>query len=166
MSSDSELEPGEIRSKDDSCYTCDTTSKETFAILELCQRRAARTAHFQSMIMMEPYLTKPTGFMRILGLEFVDWYTVYFRKIYEHEESRNRTIEFERIRYRSTKHARDHGLRLCKYHGEFDQEFCEAVYKTCETRYSRSKFPKHCESYQSKKLKQLFADMCPPRNGH
>lgn len=109
------------------------------------------------MKQMDPFLKSPVKPPGLWGFDFVDLYPIYYRKIFQHELARNMKVEEERLSWSSTKHARANKLPLCSYHNEFSQMYHDLVHKSVETEYSRSKWPKSCDHYESKKLKALFS---------
>ncbi len=118
------------------CIVCD---KLASGIVEAkAKARAAKTAHVLAVKEAEKALKKNRDF------SFVDLYTIYFRKIYEHEYLRNQYVESERITYFESVNPKNRGS-ICDYHCEFEDEFKKKVYKVVELNYARSKWPNTLE---------------------
>lgn len=110
---------------------CPTCHASDTLIESISRKRAARAAHALCLNECE----KGTD----ARFEYVDIYVTLFRRIYEHEYTRNMYVERER---------RDYAIRmsserkhLCDYHLEFDDAFCRSTMKSVEREYARSKWP-------------------------
>ena len=120
----------------ESCPVCkELASGKVEAI---AKARAANTAHVLAVKEAEKALKKNKEF------SFVDLYTIYFRKIYDHEYARNHYVERERITYFESVNPKNRET-ICDYHCEFEDEFKKKVYKEVEKNYAKSKWPKPLE---------------------
>lgn len=101
-------------------------------VLKAVERRSAKTAHELAMKEAEKKASK--------DFSFVELYTIYFKRIYDHEYSRN-------LYYMRNKHEHEiykkalKTQELCYYHGEFDPGFNEKCMKGLDAKYSKCKWP-------------------------
>jgi hypothetical protein len=101
-------------------------------VLKAVERRSAKTAH--ELAMKEAIKKASKDF------SFVELYTIYFKRIYDHEYSRNLYYMRNKHEYQLYKEALK-TWALCDYHGEFDLGFNETCMKDLDKKYSRNKWP-------------------------
>jgi hypothetical protein len=104
----------------------------------VAKARAAKTAHVLAIKEAEKALKISKDF------SFVDLYTLYFRKIYEHEYERNHYVERERISCFLSIDLKNKP-NLCGYHNEFEDGYKIYIHKKVEAKYAKSKWPKPLE---------------------
>ena len=128
------------------CKVCELIKEGGESVHAISHARAVRTAHV--LAIKESVNTTFT---------FVEAYTVYFRRIYEHEYKRNKKVEQERLSRRCYKRARkEYPDQICDYCGEFSDAFKEAVHAEVETIYARSKYPNPLNPpYHNKRLDRI-----------
>ena len=104
-------------------------------VLAAVEKKSAQTAHVLAMKEVEK---KRGG-----EFSFVELYSIYFKRIYDHEYSRNLYYMRNKHEHELYKSAVKTG-NLCDYHGEFDEAFNEQCMKDLDKKYARNKWPNVC----------------------
>ncbi len=112
------------------CKVCKADVKDRYEPIAI--KRSLKTAHILAL----KETAKPDSRFDIL-----DVYTTMFRKIYQHEYTRNMYVERQRAIHFSRIMAKKEGLPVCYHHDEFDDAFCNKVHKKVETEYASCKWP-------------------------
>jgi hypothetical protein len=111
-------------SKLPSCKLCE---ESTAGIHEIATKKAAKTAH--------EIAVKEANQQEVYT--FLDSYIMFFKRVYEHEYTRNCRIEYERKHYNIRKTAN----AQCDYHSAFDEERYKEIIKKAESEYADNKWP-------------------------
>lgn len=113
------------------CPVCKADKKENYEHIAI--KRSMKTAH----ILATKEASKPDPRFNVL-----DVYTTMFRKIYEHEYTRNMHVERERAIHFSRIDGKNKNIPICDHHDEFTDEFCNEVHRKVEGKYASCKWPK------------------------
>jgi hypothetical protein len=98
-------------------------------VQEAVEKKSAQTAHMLAMKQVE---TK-----RSSEFSFVELYSIYFKRIYEHEYNRNLYYMRNKHEHEIYKSAVKTG-HLCEHHGEFSEAFNEQVMKDLDKEYAHN----------------------------
>jgi hypothetical protein len=101
-------------------------------VLQAVEKKSAQTAH---VLAMKEVQKKREG-----EFTFVELYSIYFNRIYEHEYSRNLYYMRNKHEHELYKSAVKTG-NLCYYHGEFSEAFNEQVMKDLDKEYTHNEWP-------------------------
>jgi hypothetical protein len=96
------------------------------------EKKSAKTAHILAMKQVEQKGSSE--------FSFVELYTIYFNRIYDHEYGRNLYYMRNKHEHEIYKSAVKTG-HLCDYHGEFSEAFNEQVMKDLDKEYAHNKWP-------------------------
>jgi len=107
-----------------SCILCEDSTK---GIHEVASKKAAKTAH--------EIARKKANEQEVYT--FLDSYIMLFKRVYEHEYTRNCRIEYERKHYS----LRGKANAQCNYHSAFDEERYKKMIKEAESEYADNKWP-------------------------
>ena len=129
------------RSQRENCVVCAELKKNDYKLV--AHKRSVKTAHI--LAIREACVGLDRRF------DFLDMYTVMFRKIYEHEYTRNSKVEYERLTHFTYLDAKRNNKEICHYHDEFDEGFCTGVHKEVEAKYAKCKWPKKLPDGWSKR---------------
>lgn len=115
---------------EDDCLVCKNGGDKP--VLEKVERKSAQTAHELAV--------KEAQKRRGGEMTFVELYSVFFKRIYDHEYARNLYYMRNKYEHELYKKALEKG-ELCHYHGEFDPGFNEKCMKDLDVKYAKSKWP-------------------------
>ena len=107
-----------------SCKLCE---ESTTGVHEVASKKATKTAH--------EIAVKKANEQEVYT--FLESYIMFFKRIYEHEYTRNCRIEYERNHY----NLRGKANAQCNYHSAFDDERYKKAIKDAESEYADNKWP-------------------------